>query len=245
MEALSQQFIDSCRTERGFILRGESMTRIEVFVDAAFAFAVTMLVISIDQIPANMDELIDASKLIPAFAAAVFQLMWIWFTHSTWSKRFGLEDGYSIFLSVLLIILVLVYIYPLKILFMGFFSWLSAGYLPTQFEINSWDELRHMFAYFAAGFFVINSIYVLMYRHAMKLSEPLKLTDYEIHSSTKQIKINTALAGLGLFGILAPYLLPNSWVVLAGFVYSLIWPIYEVIERASYKQWQARSNSED
>ena len=128
---------------------------------------------------------------------------------------------------------------------MGFFSWLSAGYLPTQFEINSWDELRHMFAYFAAGFFVINSIYVLMYRHAMKLSEPLKLTDYEIHSSTKQIKINTALAGLGLFGILAPYLLPNSWVVLAGFVYSLIWPIYEVIERASYKQWQARSNSED
>lgn len=245
MEARSQQFLDNCPVDRGFILRGNNMTRIEVFVDAAFAFAVTMLVISIDQIPANMAELIDASKLIPAFAAAVFQLMWIWFTHSTWSKRFGLEDGYSIFLSVLLIILVLVFIYPLKILFMGFFNWLTDGFLPTQFDINSWDELRHMFAYFAAGFFVINLIYVLMYRHAIKLSQALKLTDYEIHSSTKQININMALTGLGLVGIIAPYSLPDDWVVLAGFVYALTWPIYAVIERSSYRQWQARSNLKD
>jgi uncharacterized membrane protein len=32
-------------------MRGENMTRIETFVDAAFAFAFTMLVISIDEIP--------------------------------------------------------------------------------------------------------------------------------------------------------------------------------------------------
>ena len=84
-----------------------------------------------------------------------------------------------------------------------------------------------------------------MYRHAIKLAKALKLTAYEIHLSTKQININMALASLGLLGIVAPYLLPNNWVVLAGFVYSLIWPIYEVIERTSYKQWQARSSSED
>lgn len=43
------------------------MTRIETFVDAAFAFAFTMLVISIDEIPSSPVELFELSKDIPAF----------------------------------------------------------------------------------------------------------------------------------------------------------------------------------
>jgi uncharacterized membrane protein len=51
MQKLSDEFLDSCRREDGRILRGENMTRIETFVDAAFAFVFAMLVISIDEIP--------------------------------------------------------------------------------------------------------------------------------------------------------------------------------------------------
>ena len=39
MTPLKQEFVDNCPIERGFRLRGMDMTRIEVFVDAAFAFA--------------------------------------------------------------------------------------------------------------------------------------------------------------------------------------------------------------
>ena len=163
MEPLSKQFVDSCREEKGFKLRGENMTRMEVFVDASFAFAVTMLIISIDQIPSNIPELIDVTKDIPAFAVSVFQLMWIWHTHSVWSKRFGLEDAWSVFLSVLLIILVLVYIYPLKIMFSGMFAWLSQGFLPSAFELESYTDLRIMFIYFSIGFMAIFMLYSLMY----------------------------------------------------------------------------------
>lgn len=46
MTPLTPQFIESCPVEKGFHQRGLEMTRIEVFVDAAFAFAVTLLVIS-------------------------------------------------------------------------------------------------------------------------------------------------------------------------------------------------------
>ncbi len=53
MTPLEQEFIDSCPLEGGFRMRGLDMTRIEVFVDAAFAFAVTMLVISFDAIPTS------------------------------------------------------------------------------------------------------------------------------------------------------------------------------------------------
>jgi hypothetical protein len=44
MQTLSDDFIKQCPDEKGFRMRGEAMTRIEVFVDAAFAFAVTMIV---------------------------------------------------------------------------------------------------------------------------------------------------------------------------------------------------------
>lgn len=57
MEPLSREFIASCRREEGWIIRGDDMTRIETFFDAAFAFAFTVLVISIDEIPNSRPEL--------------------------------------------------------------------------------------------------------------------------------------------------------------------------------------------
>ena len=67
MNPLSQEFLDQCPVQKGFRQRGMEMTRIEVFVDAAFAFAVTMLVISFDQIPQSFNEMVEAVKGIPAF----------------------------------------------------------------------------------------------------------------------------------------------------------------------------------
>ena len=62
------------------------MTRLEVFIDAAFAFAVTMPVISFDNIPRSYDEVILAIKSIPAFILAVAQLVWIWrFKTASWT----------------------------------------------------------------------------------------------------------------------------------------------------------------
>ena len=77
MTQLSQEYVDSCPREGEFRLRGMEMTRIEVFVDAAFAFAVTMLMISFDAIPTSFPEMMAAAKGIPAFMAAVTQLVWI------------------------------------------------------------------------------------------------------------------------------------------------------------------------
>jgi len=38
MAPISQEFLDSCPVEGGFRMRGLEMTRIEVFMGAAFAF---------------------------------------------------------------------------------------------------------------------------------------------------------------------------------------------------------------
>ena len=108
--------------KNGFRQRGMEMTRLETFTDAAFAFAVTLLVISVDDVPRSYDEFITALKQIPAFIACFLQLMLFWWGHHTWSRRFGLEDGTSMLCSLALVAAVLIYIYPLRVIFGAFFT---------------------------------------------------------------------------------------------------------------------------
>ena len=94
-------------TKDGFRQRGMEMTRLETFTDAAFAFAVTLLVVGGgDSIPMNFDEMVNALKQVPAFAASFANIMWFWHAHHVWSRRFGLEDTKSIVLSLVLVFVV-------------------------------------------------------------------------------------------------------------------------------------------
>src|SRR5207253_11010238 len=54
-----------------FRLRGMQMTRLETFIDAAFAFAISMLVIAAQQIPDNIEALLAAFKNVPTFACSI------------------------------------------------------------------------------------------------------------------------------------------------------------------------------
>ncbi len=238
MTQLTQEFINSCPLKKGFHLRGESMTRIEVFVDAAFAFAVTMLVISLDEIPTNVDELITAFKQIPAFVVCVAQLVWIWHTHAVWSHRYGFDDGKTVVLSVTLLIIVLIYIYPLKIVFSGFLHWISASALPTQFIINGFNDLRFLFVFFAVGFTAIWLTFLAMYHHALSKKTELLLTDYEIFRTTTQVQLCIAMAIIGVFASVAPFMVADRWVPITGFVYMLIGIAIPTIEIRRAKLWQ-------
>jgi hypothetical protein len=142
MNTLSQEFVSSCTVECGFRMRGLEMTRLEVFIDAAFAFAVTMLVISFDSIPRSYEEVMLAIKSIPAIIIAVAQLVWIWHTHNIWSRRFGLDTTYTVFISTTLLIVVLIYIYPMRIMAGGMFAWLTNDYLPSNFELRTHNARR-------------------------------------------------------------------------------------------------------
>ena len=98
----------------GFRLRGIAMTRLETFIDAAFAFAITMLVIATQQIPDDIETLLTAFKNVPAFVASIIVLGIFWRGHWLWSRRYGREDGVSIFISWAMIVTMLIYIYRSK-----------------------------------------------------------------------------------------------------------------------------------
>src|ERR1700741_3148081 len=90
--------LDALPRLAGFRLRGVAMTRLETFIDAAFAFAITMLVIATQQIPEDIETLLAAFKNVPAFVASIIVLGIFWRGHWLWSRRYGFGGGGSVLL---------------------------------------------------------------------------------------------------------------------------------------------------
>ena len=66
--------------EEGFSWRGEDVSRLEGFSDAVFAFAVTLLVVSLE-VPQTFDELLVAMRGFFAFAVCFALLFSVWHDH--------------------------------------------------------------------------------------------------------------------------------------------------------------------
>ena len=95
---------------------GREVSRIEGFSDAVFAFAVTLLVVSLE-VPHTFDELWLAMRQFFAFAICFALLFQVWWRHFNFFRRYGLEDAPTIVLTGILLFVVLFYVYPLKFVF--------------------------------------------------------------------------------------------------------------------------------
>lgn len=222
MQKLSREFLAQCPVERGFRIRGLEMTRIEVFVDAAFAFALTMLAISFDEIPGNFQEMMAALKRTPAFIAAAAWLVWIWWNHNTWSRRFGLEDAWTAVLSTALLIVVMVYVYPLRVLAEGAFAWMTNQWLPSSFRLQDFDELRGMFIFLGLSFAALCAVFFGLYGYAGRKAEALLLDKRERYMVKTTQAIWAASALIGLLAAVMAEVLPDAWVPFSGFTYMLL-----------------------
>src|SRR2546423_13232468 len=106
--------LDALPRLRGFRLRGMEMTRLETFIDAAFAFAISMLVIAAQQIPDNIQALLAAFKNVPTFVCSIAVLGIYWRGPWLWGRRFGVEDGIFFLICWGVVVSVLVFFFPLK-----------------------------------------------------------------------------------------------------------------------------------
>jgi hypothetical protein len=212
----------------GFYNRGESMDRLETFVAAAFAFAVTTLVIATTELPSNYEEFIYSVKLIPSFAAGFAIVVWIWATHANWCKRYGLEDGRAIILSSTLTFLVLVYIFPLRLIMQGFFAAMTDGFLPTEMHYASNSEVRFMFAFYAIGFFCLALNFVGLFNYAFLMKKEIKLSDIEVYQTVTDIQTWLLTALVALVALLLSLFIPFTMIGWAGYIYFLLFPILKV-----------------
>ncbi|MEX0740870.1 MAG: TMEM175 family protein [Pseudohongiella sp.] len=201
-----------------FRLRGEASTRLEIFVDAAFAFAVTMLVISVDDVPRSYDEFIEALLTIPGFIASFFQMMMFWLGHRAWSRRYGIEDAPSLWLSLILVCGILVIVYPLRVLFMSAFGYLTDGLLPYPFDVG-WVEMRTIFVIYGLGFGFLCGLIGLLYLHAWRRRQWLALNEVEVLQTRCEIESWGIVSVTGFVGMLIAWLASEQWVVLGGWIY--------------------------
>jgi len=207
----------------GFRLRGSEMTRLETFADAAFAFAVTLLVVGgADSIPTNFEEMTFALKQVPAFAASFANIMLFWYAHHRWSRRFGLEDAGSAMLTMLLIFVVLVYVYPLKAIYSGAFDFFSGGYLKSYFGMKSVADLRSMFVIFGTGYGALSGVIVLLNRHALAKSEELSLNDAERFDTATELQHWSINMSVPAASIVLAMTLPDPFVGISGMFYGAI-----------------------
>ena len=207
----------------GFRQRGMDMTRIETFTDAAFAFAVTLLVVGGgDSVPMNFDEMTSALKQVPAFTASFANIMWFWYAHHVWSRRYGLDDRRTVILSMMLVLTILIYVYPLKAIYSGAIDFFSGGFFGSYFGISSADDLRDMFVIFGTAYVALSGIVALLYRHALRMADRLSLNELEVFDSETDKLTWVFNAGVGLISIALALALPGGFVALAGMWYGIL-----------------------
>ncbi|MEM9304897.1 MAG: TMEM175 family protein [Pseudomonadota bacterium] len=240
---MNEQELAALPVVDGFRQRGVDMTRIEAFTDAAFAFSLTMLVISFDELPGSFDELWLALKNIPAFAASFAMLSTFWYAHHKWSRRFGLDDFGTALFSLLFVFVMLIYIYPLRIVFSGFFAWITQQRLPYVFgELNPYD-LINIFIIYGVGFVAMSCILALLYRHALSRRQVLSLDESEAFTTRSEMEAWTIMAGIGMLTVLWALLMPSRVAVWAASLYGLlaiVMPIFGTVKSRQFEALMAR-----
>ena len=203
-----------------FRWRAGEITRLEAFCDVVFGFALTLLVVALE-VPRNYQELMAAIRGFVPFAACFAQLILIWRAHYRFSRRYGLEDPYTVFLNVVLLFLVLFYVYPLKFVFTILFHEITGD--ASAGELG-WHEASVLMRIYAAGFMSVFILFALMYAHAYKLRTQLGLNEVESLETRLALQENLVMASIGALSFVLAIKSP-AW---AGWSYFLLAPVMSI-----------------
>jgi uncharacterized membrane protein len=208
----------------GFRLRGQDIKRIETFSDGVFAFAVTLLIVSLE-VPKSFEELLITMRGFLAFAICFALLMMVWHEQHVYFRRYALDDRISIILNAMLIFLVLFYVYPLKFLFSLLFSDQIYGRGKNPFFITQ-EQAPVLMIIYGLGYIVIYVLFLLMYLHALRNKAILELSAVEIFDTRTKLFAHSILISIGLCSVLLAMILPGRMAGLSGMCYMAIGPVF-------------------
>ncbi|MEL7119815.1 MAG: TMEM175 family protein [Bacteroidota bacterium] len=189
----------------------QSKSRLESISDSIFAFAATLVVVSLD-VPESFDLLKENLMSFFSFGLSFFALILLWKVHYNFFRRTDIIDNWVIGLNMILMFVILFFVYPLK-----FLAYLYVG----VGKINSASDLAELFQLYGLGFALVFLCMALMYRHvAMKEKEEDKRPMLYFYARHYSIFVIVAL-----FSIIAAYF---QWGIRyggPGFAYVLLGPL--------------------
>lgn len=189
-----------------FRWRGNEISRIEGLSDAVFAFAVTLLVVSLE-VPQTFNELAATMRGFGAFAISFVLLFSVWFTQYKFFRRYGLRDTPTVLLNAALLFVVLFYVYPLKFLFTYLVNRFTGGHgevrLPngTLEAMLEGDQMASLMLIFGIGYLAVFVVFVLLYWHAYRKRAALDLNQLEVFDTRNSIQECALNCGVALFSM--------------------------------------------
>ncbi len=203
------------------------MTRLEAFSDAVFAFAITLLVVSLE-VPRTFNELAAAMRGFVPFAISFTFLVWIWFQHARFFRRFRMDDAGAVAINGVLLFVIVFYVYPMKFLWnMLFTFWMRgprmvAGPDGTPVPIIESGQMGQLMIIYALGFTAIFLAFAALYFLAWARRRRLALDELQVFDARSGIWENVMVAGVGVVSLLIALIGGPGWAGLAGMSFGLI-----------------------
>ena len=204
--------------------RKHKISRLEEFSDAVFGFALTLLALS-SGVPDSYEHLMGLLQGVPAFACAFALIVWIWHEHDTFFEQYPLTDGTTTVINSVLLFVVLVYVYPLKFMFESFMQQVF-GLSSRALEGMSLHELANASILYGLGFFLLMSLFTLLYLHAYRCREALGLDPLEVFDTHSHAGHHAVSAGVGLFAMLFAIVAPVQLAFLSPSSFALMGPAH-------------------
>lgn len=170
----------------------------QAFSDGVFAFAATLLVVSLE-VPSSYDELLDALAGFPALAIAFAAIVSIWAIHREFFARYPLGDPVSMGINAVLLFIVLIYVYPLKLLAeLAAHTFLRVG-APTVSHMTP-AQVRGVYIIFGLAVLLTCGALAALHLRAWQLRDELRLDG---NARADLVAAGRGYLGIGLVAALA------------------------------------------
>lgn len=222
--------------EKHFRWRGGAVSRLEGISDAVFAFAITLLVVSLE-VPKTYAQLLSAIQGFFGFAVCFLALIAIWYGHYLYFRRFGFEDGLTNVINGVLLFLILFYIYPMKFMVGFLVEMLRGDFRRIYAEMIRPDDVPDLMIIYSVGYAAVLAIFALMYWRAYRNREVLALDGVEAFLTRKTVVMFGSMIGVAalsiVLSIVADVMKSGILTALSGACYFLTWPATAIAMRGT------------
>ena len=154
-----------------------------------------------------------------AFALIVM----FWLGHRTFGRLVPVRDGLSVVLSLAIVFMALIYVFPLRMLTDAAAHFLSGGLLPGGGQIGTYEDLAGVYTVYGLGFALLGGLYFTLYKHAVKKADVLGVAPADREAAASWSGVWAVITLSGVVSALIAQLFPlRLFPGLPGFAYWLI-----------------------